>query len=94
MTGKWRKVHSRGLNDLYCSSNNLRAIKSRRMRWVEHVERMEEERVVFKVLMGKPEGKRPLGRPRRSWENNIKMGFQEVECGSTDWIELAQNTDR
>jgi hypothetical protein len=64
------------------------------MRWVEHVERMEEERVVFKVLMGKPEGKRPLGRPRRSWENNIKMGFQEVGCGGMDWVELAQDRDR
>ena len=66
------------LNDLYSSPNIVRVIKSRRMRWVGHVARMEERRGVHKVLVGKPDGKRPLGRPRRRWENNIKMDLEEV----------------
>ena len=64
------------------------------MRWVERVERMGERRGVYKVLVGKPEGKRPLGRPRSRWEDNIKMDLQEVGCGGVDWIELAQDRDR
>jgi len=69
-------------------------IKSRRMRWVRHVARMGRGRGVYWVLVGKPEGKRPLGRPRRRWEDNIKMGFQEVGCGGMDWIKLAHDRDR
>jgi hypothetical protein len=65
VTGEWRKLHNEELNDLYCSSNIIRVIKSRRMRWVEHVACMEERRGVYRVLVGKPEGKRPRGRPRR-----------------------------
>jgi len=65
--------------------------KSRRIRWVEHVVNMGERRDVYRVLVGKPEGKRPLGRPRHRWEDNIKMDLQEVGCGGVDWIELAQN---
>ena len=68
-------------------------IKSRGMRWTGHVARMEERRSVYRVLVGKLEGKRPLERPRRRWEDNIKMGLQEVGCGSMDWIELAQDRD-
>jgi len=85
VTGKWRKLHNEELSDLYCSPNNVRVIKSRRMRWVVHVARMGEGRGVHRVLVGKPEGKRPWGRPRRRWEDNIKMYLHEVgtyECGS------------
>ena len=94
VTVEWRKLHNEELNDLYCSPNIVRVIKSRRMRWEEHVARMGERRGVYRVLMGKPEGKRPLGRPRRRWEDNIKMALQEVRCGGMDWIELAQDRDR
>ena len=72
----------------------MRVIKSRRMRWARHVGRMEEWRGVHKVLVGKSEGKRPLGRPRRRWEDNIKMDLQEVRRGCGDWMELAQYRDR
>ena len=94
VTGEWRKLHNEELNDLYCSPSIVRVIKWRRMRWAGHVERMGERRDVYRVLVGKPEGKRPLGRPRRRWEDNIKMDFQEVECVGVDWIELAQDRDR
>jgi len=69
-------------------------IKSRRMRWAGHVARMGERRGVYRVLMGKPEGKRPFGRPRRIWEDNIKMHLQEVGCWSMDWIELPKDRDK
>jgi len=71
----------------------VRVVKSRRMRWVGHVARMGEDRVAHGVLVGKPEGKRPLGRPRRRWEDNIKMDLQEVGGGCGDWMELAQDRD-
>ena len=71
--GEWRKLHNEKLNDLYCSPNIFRAIKSRRIKWAGHVARMGEGRGVYRVLVGKPEGKRPLGRPRRRWEDNIKI---------------------
>jgi len=70
VTGEWRKLHNEELNDLYCSRNIVRVIKSRRTRWARHVARMGERRGVYRVLTGKPEGKRPLGRPRRGWEDN------------------------
>ena len=78
VTGEWRKLHNEELNSLYCSPNTVRVITSRRIRWAGHVARMEEGRVVHKVLVGKPEGKRPFGRPRRRWEDNIKLDLQEV----------------
>ena len=94
VTGEWRRLHNEELNDLYSSPNIVRVIKSRRMRWAGHVARMDEERGAYRVLMGKPEGKRPLGRPRRRWVHNIRMDLQEVGCGYVDWIGLAQDRDR
>jgi hypothetical protein len=88
VAGEWRELHSEELHDLYSSPNTLRVIKSRRMRWAVHVARMGEGRGVYWVLVGKPEGKRPLGRQRRRWEDNIKMDLQEVGCGGMDWTEL------
>jgi len=85
-TGEWRKlvVHKEKLNDLYYSHNIFRVIKSRRMRWAGYVACMGERRVLYRVLVGKPEEKRPLGRPRRRWEDNIKLDLQEVGCGDMD----------
>ena len=93
-TGEWRKLHNEELNDLYYLPNIVRVVKSRRMRWTGHVAHMGEDRVVHRVLVGKPEGKRPLGRPRCRWEDNIKMALQEVGRGRGDWMELAQDRDR
>jgi len=78
VTGEWRRLHNEELNDLYSSPNIVRVIKSGRMRWAGYVARMGEERGVCRVLLGKPEGKRPLGRPRRRWVDNIRMDLQEV----------------
>ena len=94
VTGKWRRVHKEELNDLYSSTNIVRVIKLRRIKWAGHVARMGEERGVYRVLVGKPEGKRPLGRPRRRWVDNIRMDLQEVRCGYMDWTGLAQDRDR
>jgi len=85
MTGEWGKLHNEELNDLYCSPINVWVIKSRRMTWTGHVVRMGEGRGVYRVLVGKPEGRRPLGRPRHRWEDNIKLDLQEVRCGA--WTE-------
>jgi hypothetical protein len=91
--GEWGKFYNEELNDLYCSTNIFRVIKSRRLRWTAHVLFMGERRGVYRVLVGKPERKRPLGRPRLRWEDNIKMDLQEVRYGDTDWIELAEDRD-
>jgi hypothetical protein len=93
VTGEWRKLHNEELNDLYFLSNIVRVVKSRRMRLVRHVARIGEERGVHRVLVGKHQGKRPIGRPRRRWEDSIKMDIQEVGRGCGDWIELAQDRD-
>jgi hypothetical protein len=90
VTGKGRKLHSEELHNLYSSANIIRQIKSRRVRWAGHVARMGEERKVFKVLVGKPKEKRPLGKPRRRWEDGIRIHITEI----VDWIRLAQNRDR
>jgi hypothetical protein len=82
------------LTDLYCSPTIGRVIKSRRMRWAGHVAQMGEGRGTYRLLVGKPEGKRPLGRPRHCWEDNIKMQLQEVGCGVMDWIKQGQDRRR
>ena len=94
VTGEWRKLHNEGLSDLYSLPNIVRVVKSRRMRWAGHVARMGEGRDVHRVLVGKPEGKRPLGRHRRRWEDNIKMDLQEVGGNCGDWMELAEDRER
>jgi hypothetical protein len=94
MTGEWRKSHNEELNDRYSLPNIVWVVKSRRMRWAGHVACMGEERGVHRLLVGKPEGKMPLGRPRRRWEDDIKMDLQEVGVGHEDWIESAQDRDR
>jgi len=93
VTGDWRKLNNEELNDLCSSPNIVRVIKSRRVRWAGHVAHMGERRCVYRVLVGKPDGKRPLGRPRRRWED-IKMDLPEVRCGGMDWIEMAQDRER
>jgi len=94
VTGEWRKLHNEKLNDLHSLPNIVRVVKSRRMRWAGHVARMGEDRGVHRVLVGKPDGKRPLGRPRRRWKDNIKMDLQKVGGCRGDWMELAQDRDR
>jgi hypothetical protein len=89
--GSWRKLHNDELHDLYSSPNIGRVIKSRRMRWAGHVAHMGEGRGAYRVLVGRPEGKRPLGRPRRRWEDNIKMDLREIGIDGANWIRLAQD---
>jgi hypothetical protein len=94
VTREWRKLHNEELNALCSLPNLVRVIKSRRMRWAGHVARMGEGRGAYRVLVGKPERKRPLGRPRCRWDDNIRIDLQEVGCGCVDWIGLAQDRDR
>jgi hypothetical protein len=89
--GSWRKLHNDELHCLYSSPNIVRVIKTKRMRWAGHVARMGEGRDVYRVLVGRPEGKRPLGRPRRKWEDNIKMNLRKIGIDGVNWIQLAQD---
>jgi hypothetical protein len=89
--GLWRKLHNDELHSLYSSPNIVRVIKSRRMRWAGHVACMGEERGVYRVLIGRPEGKRPLGRSSHRWEDNIKLDFREIGINGVNWIQLAQD---
>jgi len=82
------------INDLYCSLNTVRVIETRKMRWAGHVARVRERRVVYRVLLGKPEGKRLLVRPRSRWEDTIERNLLEVGCGGVDWIELTKDKDK
>jgi hypothetical protein len=91
VTGGWIKLHNKELHDLYSSPSIIRITKSRRMRWVGQVERMGEKRYVYRLLVGKREGKRTLGRPRHRWIDNIKMDLLEMGLGGVDWIGLAQD---
>jgi hypothetical protein len=94
VTGEWRDLHNEELHDVYSSPGIIRIIKSRRMRWTGHVARMGEKRDAYRFLVGKPEGRRPLGRPRRRWLDNIRMDLVEVGLGDVDWIGLDQDKDR
>jgi hypothetical protein len=94
VTGEWRKLHNEELSDRYSLPNIVRVVKSRRMRWAGQVARKRAGRGVHRVLVGKSEGMRPLGRPRRRWKVNIKMDLQEVGGDYGDWMELAQDRDR
>jgi hypothetical protein len=89
--GSWRKLHNDELHSLYSSPNIVRVIKSRSMRWAGHVTRMGKGRGVYRVLVGRPEGKRPLGRPRRRWEDNIKLDVREIGIDGSNWIRVVQN---
>jgi hypothetical protein len=91
--GEWRKLHSGELHNLYSSPDIIRQIKSRRMRWAGNVARMGEGRNMYRVLVGKPEGKRPVERPRHRWEGGIKMDLREIGWGCVEWIHLAQDRD-
>jgi hypothetical protein len=91
VTGGWRKLHNEELHDLYSSPSVVRVIKERRMRWVGNVARTGEVRAAYNILVGRPEGRRPLGRPRRRWEDNIKMDLREIGFGGVDWIHLARD---
>jgi hypothetical protein len=94
VTGEWRKLHNEDLHDLYSSPSIIRIIKARRMRWVGFVARIGEKRNACRLLVGKPEGRRPLGRPRRRWLDNIRMDLVEVGLSDLGWIGLAQDRDR
>jgi hypothetical protein len=91
VTGGWRKLHNEELQNLYSSPSIIRIIKSRRMRWVGHMARMGEKRNVYRLLVGKPEGKRPLERPRHKWIDNVKMDLLDIGLNVVDWIGLAQD---
>jgi hypothetical protein len=94
VTGEWRKLHNEELHNLYSSPDIIRQVKSRRMWWMGHVAGMGEERKVYKILVGEPEGKRPLGRPRRRREDRIRMDLREIGLGGVDWIRLSQDRDQ
>jgi hypothetical protein len=89
--GSWRKLHNDELRNLYSSPNIVRVIKSRRLRSAEHVARMGEGKSAYRVLVGNSKGKRPLGRPRHRWENNIKMDLREIGIYGANYIRLAQD---
>jgi hypothetical protein len=92
--GDWRKLHNEELHNLYSSPSIIRVIKSRRVRWVGHVARMGEKRYAYRILVGKPEGKIPLGRPRCRWVDNIKMDHREIGWDGVEWIDMGQDRDQ
>jgi hypothetical protein len=94
VTGQWRNLHNEELHDLHSSPSIIRIMKARRMRWAGYVARMGEKRNSYRLLMGKPEGRMPLGRPRRRWLDNIRMDLVEVGWADVDWIGLAQDRGR
>jgi hypothetical protein len=91
---EWRRLHYEELYDVEFSPNIIRVIKSRRVRWAEHVARVEDRGVAYRDLVGRPEGRRPCGKPRRRWKDNIKKNIQEAGSGGMGWIDVAQDRDR
>jgi hypothetical protein len=94
VTGDWRKLHNEELHNLYSSPSIIRLIKSRRMRWVGHVARIGEKMNDYRILVGKPEGKKPLGSPRHRWVDKIKVDLREIGWDGVDWIDMAQDKDQ
>jgi hypothetical protein len=94
VTGGWKKLHNKELHSLYSSPSIIRMIKSRRMEWAGHIARMGEKRNAYRISVGKPEGNRPLGRPRGGWVDKIKMDLREIGWDGMDWIYLAQDRDQ
>jgi hypothetical protein len=94
VTGDWRKLHNEELHNLYFSQNIIRMIKSRRIRWAGHVARMGAKKNGYRIMVRMPEGKRPLGRQRRRWVDNITRDLREIECNGLGWIDLAQDRDQ
>jgi hypothetical protein len=94
VTGGWRKLHNEELHNLYSSPSIIRMMKSRMMRWTGHVAQMAEKWNAYRIFVRKPDGKRPLGRQRRRWVDNIKMELRETRWGDMDWIDLAQDRDQ
>jgi hypothetical protein len=94
VTGEWRKLHNEELHDLYSSPSIIRIIKTRRMRWAGHVAQIGEKKNKYRLLVGKPEGRRPLGKPRPRCLDNIRLDFVEVGWGDVDWIGLVQDRGR
>jgi hypothetical protein len=92
--GGWRKLHNEELHGLYSSPSIVKVMKAKKMRWAGHVARMGEVRGAYNILVRRPEGRRPLGRPRHRWDDNIKMDLWEIGFGDVDWIDLAQDRDR
>jgi hypothetical protein len=93
VTGGWRKLRNEELHNLYSSPSVIRMVQSRRMRWAWHVARIEEKRNAYRILVGKPEGKRPLERPRCRWVDNIKIDLREIGWVGMDWMDLNQDRD-
>jgi hypothetical protein len=94
VTGEWKRLHKKELYALYSSPNVIRLIKSRRLRWAGHAARMGERRGAYRALVEKSEGRRPLGKPRRRWDDNIKTDLREVGWGVMDWTNLTQDRDK
>jgi hypothetical protein len=94
VTGDWRKLHNEELHNFYSLPNIIRIIKSRRMRWAGYVARIGEDMNTYRILLGKPEGKRPLGKPRRRWMDNIKIDLRVIGWEGVDWIDVAQDRDQ
>jgi hypothetical protein len=94
VVGGWRRLHNEELHNLYASPNIIRVIKSRIMRWAGHVTGIREMRNAYRILVRKPEGKRPLGRPRYRWEDNILMVLRETRWEGVDWMDLPQDRDQ